>query len=189
MSSKALISLVVLGFAFSWLLAGPVVMADIESDRTECTTPLTTMAPCLPYVQEQAAVPTKDCCGGMQHVLDVNKKCLCLLVKDSSNPKLGIKFNVTLALRVPEFCKIPANITECIDILNIAPNSPDAKLFNQTTGSLSPTVSAPATGANLGSSSTASGWSERGGRSLANGRRLVLLVGWFLMSLTMSIWN
>ncbi|XP_031477231.1 non-specific lipid transfer protein GPI-anchored 14-like [Nymphaea colorata] len=192
MSSNAWVCLVVLGLALPWLM-GSMVMADIESDKKECTTPLTTLLPCLPYVQGQAKVPTQDCCGGMQNVLDTNRKCLCILIKDRNNPQLGIEFNATLALRVPDFCKIPANITECLDILHIAPNSPDAKIFEPNSGSPSPAGSTPAPpgpkGAAVdGSSSPTSGWSDQRGSNLGTGR-LLLLMGWFLMSLSMSIWN
>ncbi|RZB49939.1 Protein YLS3 [Glycine soja] len=77
-----------------------------------------------------AKTPTIDCCSGLKMVLEKSKKCICILIKDRDDPNLGIKINATLAIQLPTACHAPANnITQCVDLLHLVPNSPDAKVF------------------------------------------------------------
>nr|GLL31730.1 protein YLS3-like [Ipomoea trifida] len=110
------------------LLCG-VVRSDTAKDRAECADQLVGLAPCLPYVSGDAKLPTPDCCTGLKEVVEKSKKCLCILVKDRDDPSLGFKINATLALGLPDKCHAPANISQCPDLLHLAHNSPDAKIF------------------------------------------------------------
>ncbi|KFK38683.1 hypothetical protein AALP_AA3G147000 [Arabis alpina] len=104
--------------------------SDLTKDREECTDQLLALAPCLTYVGGDAKAPTKDCCGGFGQVIAKSEKCVCVLIKDKDDPQLGIKFNATLAVHLPSACHIaPPNITECISLLHIPPNSTLAKEF------------------------------------------------------------
>ena len=88
--------------------------SDINQDKSECMDKIIGLAGCLTYVSGEAAVPTMDCCSGLKEVIDKSKRCLCILIKDRNDPSLGLKVNVTLALKLPEVCKTPTNITECV---------------------------------------------------------------------------
>ncbi|XVF69771.1 hypothetical protein PTKIN_Ptkin11bG0108600 [Pterospermum kingtungense] len=103
--------------------------SDVNQDRAECANQLVALSPCLPYVGGQAKTPTMDCCSGLKQVLDKSMKCLCVLVKDKDDPSLGLKINATLAATLPTTCHAPVNITSCISLLHLAPNSQDAKVF------------------------------------------------------------
>jgi len=133
--------------------------SDITQDKADCTDKLIGLAGCLTYASGDASAPTMDCCSGLKQVIDKNKRCLCILIKDRNDPSLGLKINVTLALNLPEVCKTPTNITQCVgpffllllflcdviiiyvgllpnfvscfvsDLLHLPPNSPDAKVF------------------------------------------------------------
>ncbi|XWS52407.1 hypothetical protein CRYUN_Cryun11dG0068000 [Craigia yunnanensis] len=116
---SSILLLMLLGFASS----------DINQDKTECATQLVGLAPCLPYVGGQAKTPTIDCCSGLKQVLDKSRKCLCVLIKDRDDPSLGLKINSTLAVTLPSTCRAPVNMTDCISLLHLAPNSQEAKLF------------------------------------------------------------
>ncbi|XP_010917572.1 non-specific lipid transfer protein GPI-anchored 14 [Elaeis guineensis] len=105
--------------------------SDVSSDQKECSDQLVGLATCLSFVQGNAKAPTPDCCTGLKQVLAKSPKCLCILIKDSDDPQLGIKFNVSLALRLPSLCSAPANISECPKLLNLPPNSQDAEIFKQ----------------------------------------------------------
>ncbi|XP_043690641.1 non-specific lipid transfer protein GPI-anchored 14-like isoform X2 [Telopea speciosissima] len=107
------------------------VSSDTAKDREECANSLVGLATCLPYVSETAKAPTLDCCTGLKQVLDKNKKCLCILIKDRNDPSLGIKMNATLAMSLPDTCHAPANISKCPELLHLSPNSPDAQIFEQ----------------------------------------------------------
>ncbi|KAB2016403.1 hypothetical protein E1A91_D08G096000v1 [Gossypium mustelinum] len=102
---------------------------DVNQDKAECTDQLVGLAPCLPYVGGQAKAPTMDCCGGLKQVLVKSKKCLCVLIKDKDDPSLGLNINASLAATLPHTCHDTVNLTECISLLHLAPNSQEAKLF------------------------------------------------------------
>ncbi|KAM3734201.1 hypothetical protein ACB098_11G196400 [Castanea mollissima] len=78
-------------------------MADAAKDREECAQQLVGLATCLPYVGGQAKAPTPDCCTGLKQVLKDNKNCLCVIVRDRNDPKLGQQINVTLTLACLQF--------------------------------------------------------------------------------------
>ncbi|KAM7273208.1 hypothetical protein ACFE04_027872 [Oxalis oulophora] len=111
-------------------LIGPA-SCDLAQDRSECTDKLMTLATCLSYVSGQSRAPTMDCCTGLTKVLGTSRKCLCILIKDKDDPNLGIKINATLAATLPNTCRASSNMTECITLLHLAPNSADAKLFGE----------------------------------------------------------
>ncbi|CAI9764930.1 unnamed protein product [Fraxinus pennsylvanica] len=140
---------------------------DNSKDKEECAQSLVGLATCLPYVGGTAKAPTPDCCSGLKQVLKTNKKCLCVVIKDRNDPDLGLNINVTLALNLPQVCNTPANVSQCPDLLNLPPNSPDAQVFYQIGKSSSnntasspvagrpvPTVEANSTSAPAGTSST-----------------------------------
>ncbi|MED6225053.1 hypothetical protein PIB30_090090 [Stylosanthes scabra] len=110
------------------LLAG-YGRCDLAKDREECADKLVGLAGCIPYVSGEAKTPTIDCCSGLKVILDKSKKCICILIKDRNDPNLGITINATLAVQLPASCHAPANISQCVDLLHLAPNSPDAKVF------------------------------------------------------------
>lgn len=87
--------------------------SDDKQDKEECTEQLVGLATCLPYVGGNAKSPTPDCCSGLKQVLNTNKKCLCVIIKDRNDPDLGLTINVTLALGLPTVCHAPANVSQC----------------------------------------------------------------------------
>ncbi|RDX64100.1 Protein YLS3 [Mucuna pruriens] len=146
LSSMLLVMLVLVGFAKS----------DLTQDREECADKLIGLASCVPYVGGEAKAPTIDCCSGLKVVLDKSKKCICILIKDRDDPNLGIKINATLAIQLPSACHAPTNISQCIDLLHLAPNSPDAKVFEGFQKSTKNNSSAPAVPEKGSSSSSSS---------------------------------
>ena len=144
--------------------------SDINQDKSECMDKIIGLAGCLTYVCGESAVPTMDCSSGLKEVIDKSKRCLCILIKDRNDPSLGLKVNVTLALKLPEVCKTPTNITECVDLLHLPPNSADAKVFegfeksltNQTSPPSTPAAT-PAKGENINDDNKKNGgWAKKG---------------------------
>ncbi|CAH9106713.1 unnamed protein product [Cuscuta epithymum] len=115
-------------FFFMVLLAG-LASSDVSKDKAECAEQLVGIATCLPYVSDEARTPPRDCCAGLKGVIEKSKKCICILVKDRNDASLGLKINSTRALGLPDLCQTPANVSQCVQLLNLAPNSPDAKVF------------------------------------------------------------
>ncbi|CAL0329670.1 unnamed protein product [Lupinus luteus] len=103
--------------------------SDINKDKAECSDQLIGLANCIPYAESQAKDPTIDCCTSLKMVIDKSKKCLCVLIKDLDDPNLGLNINASLALNLPTACHTPTNLTQCLDLLHLAPKSPEAKVF------------------------------------------------------------
>jgi hypothetical protein len=96
------------------LLLASFANSDLTKDRDECADKLVTLASCLPYVGGDANTPAIDCCTALKIVLDKTKKCICILIKDRNDPKLGFALNATLAVQLPNACHIPSNISQCV---------------------------------------------------------------------------
>ncbi|MCL7048314.1 hypothetical protein MKW94_019535 [Papaver nudicaule] len=141
-------------------------MGTMEDDDKDCADQLTTLAACIPYVSGTAKAPTKQCCEDTQKVKDAKPKCLCVLIKESTDPSMGLPINTTLALKMPSACNIDAKPSECPTLLKLAPDSPDAKIFkdpnakaDSTSTATSPSTSTTPSSdsASTGSSTTTSG--------------------------------
>ncbi|QCE13031.1 protein YLS3-like [Vigna unguiculata] len=135
--------------------------SDLSKDREECAEKLMGLASCVPYVGGEAKTPTIDCCSGLKVVLEKSKKCICILIKDRDDPNLGIKINATLAIQLPSACHAPANISHCVDLLHLAPNSPDAKVFEGLQKSAKTNGSTPVSSGSSSSAEENSGVSTK----------------------------
>ncbi|CAJ2657107.1 unnamed protein product [Trifolium pratense] len=166
------------------LIASMIVgigMADSSKDKDECTSQLTGLASCLPYVEGQGKSPAPDCCGGLKTLLKTNKKCLCLIIKDRNDPDLGgIVINVTLALNLPTVCNAPVNISKCPELLHMDPKSKEAQVFyklNNGSSNISPSgAPSPSDEASNQARST----TQKNG-AFSKDKRLFGFLVWFLL--------
>ncbi|CAB4288529.1 unnamed protein product [Prunus armeniaca] len=106
-------------------------MAIMEDDENECAEQMATLAACIPFVSGTAKKPTPECCENTKKVKANKPKCLCVLIKESTDPSMGLPVNTTLALQMPSACNIDGKISDCPSILKLPPNSPDAKIFKE----------------------------------------------------------
>ncbi|CAL1386147.1 unnamed protein product [Linum trigynum] len=153
-------------FAAAALLAG-TAESDLEQEKTECAPKLVGLAPCLPYVGGESKAPTLDCCSGLKQVLDKSRKCLCLLIKDRDED-LGVKINISLAANLPGSCKSPVNVSDCVSLLHLKPNSTEAKKFDGLDEII---------GKGANSSSTATAAAPSAAASAASGGRATVIGG------------
>ncbi|CAL5203607.1 unnamed protein product [Lathyrus oleraceus] len=135
------------------IMLATLANSDLSKDREECADKLVTLASCLPYVGGDANTPTIDCCTSLKLVLDKTKKCICILIKDRNDPKLGFTLNATLAVHLPTACHIPSNISQCVDLLHLSPKSPEAQVFEGLGNSTKTNSSTPGSSVEKGSSS------------------------------------
>ncbi|CAL1373176.1 unnamed protein product [Linum trigynum] len=150
------------------LLAG-VVESDLQQDKTECASQLVGLAPCLPYVGGESKAPTLDCCSGLKQVIEKSRKCLCLLIKDRDEPNLGVKINISLAVGLPDSCKSPANISDCVSLLHLKPNSTEAKKFDGLDEIIGKGINGSSTTTDGGGPSAAAASAGSGGRATVGG--------------------
>lgn len=88
-------------------------MATIEDDEQECAEQLTNLASCIPFVSGTAKKPASECCQDTQKLKASKPKCLCVLIKESTDPSMGLPINTTLALQMPAACNIDASVSSC----------------------------------------------------------------------------
>ncbi|PSS01853.1 hypothetical protein CEY00_Acc23210 [Actinidia chinensis var. chinensis] len=139
-------------------VAVAVAVATMEEDEKDCADQLANLAACIPYVSGTAKKPTPQCCQDTQKVKSAKPKCLCVLIKESTDPSMGLPVNTTLALQMPSQCNIDAKISDCPTLLNLSPDSPDAKIFKSGSSTSSTTDAQPTpVSASSGTSSSSSG--------------------------------
>lgn len=106
-SKKLMVSCIVMA---SLAAAAMATMADDEKD---CADQLTSLAACIPFVSGTAKKPSPQCCEDTQKVKTTKPKCLCVLIKESTDPSMGLPVNTTLALQMPSACNIDAKVSDC----------------------------------------------------------------------------
>ncbi|KAL2553968.1 protein YLS3-like [Forsythia ovata] len=148
-----------------------VAMATMEDDEKDCAEQLTNLASCIPFVSGTAKKPTPECCQDTDKVRTAKPKCLCVLIKESTDPSMGLPINTTLALQMPSVCNIEAKISDCPSILKLPADSPDAKIF-QVAGDSSTSNSPPASASTSSSSSTGSSSDSKTSASTSDGAKI-----------------
>ncbi|XP_068651516.1 non-specific lipid transfer protein GPI-anchored 14-like [Aristolochia californica] len=135
---------------FLVLLVG--ARGSMEDDEKECADQLGNLASCIPYVSGSASKPTKQCCDDTVKVRTAKPKCLCVLIKESTDPTMALPVNTTLALKMPSECNMDAPVSDCPSILKLPPDSPDAKIFAEA-GADSTSQPSPSSGSSPSSTS------------------------------------
>ncbi|CAN7013582.1 unnamed protein product [Brassica oleracea var. botrytis] len=113
------------------------VRSDLNQDIKGCQDSMSDLYSCLPFVTNKAKAPDSTCCTTLKEKLDKGqtKRCLCTLVKDRDDPGLGFKIDANRAMSLPSTCHVPANISQCPELLHLPPDSVAAKIFKQFTES------------------------------------------------------
>ncbi|KAM7509460.1 hypothetical protein LguiA_019913 [Lonicera macranthoides] len=152
--SKKLAILMVLSILGVAMVAA--VVATIEQDEKDCADQLTNLAACIPFVSGSASKPTPECCENTKKVKSAKPKCLCVLIKESTDPSIGLPVNTTLALQMPSACNIDASVSDCPSLLNLPLDSADAKIFKGADASTSASSTSNTPPASSGSSTSPS---------------------------------
>ncbi|XP_010045643.1 non-specific lipid transfer protein GPI-anchored 13 [Eucalyptus grandis] len=76
-----------------------------------CQPRLLSLAPCAPFVQGTARLPSGPCCNNLNQIYTQQPQCLCLVLNDTSLVPLPI--NGTLVLELPRLCILPADVSSC----------------------------------------------------------------------------
>ncbi|XP_047325408.1 non-specific lipid transfer protein GPI-anchored 5-like [Impatiens glandulifera] len=73
------------------------------------------MSPCLNYITGKSSTPSTSCCSSLDNVLKTKPVCLCEVI-NGGDSGLGISINQTLALALPDACKIQTPpLSKCHD--------------------------------------------------------------------------
>ncbi|XP_072999041.1 non-specific lipid transfer protein GPI-anchored 14-like [Typha latifolia] len=164
MAKSSILFLVLALVSASLAFTSTATMGD--DDLKDCADQMQNLASCIPYVSGSAEKPTPECCTDTEKVRSAMPKCLCVLIKESTDPSLSLHINTTLALQMPAKCNSDAKVSDCPSILKLPPNSPDAKIFSEggpstTAASSSSTVPASSSSGHVSSESTTSSGCKR----------------------------
>ena len=85
----------------------------MEDDEKECAGQMADLAACIPFVSGTSKKPTPECCENTKKLKANKPKCLCVLIKESTDPSMGLPVNTTLALQMPSACDIDGKISDC----------------------------------------------------------------------------
>ncbi|XP_027119477.2 non-specific lipid transfer protein GPI-anchored 15-like isoform X1 [Coffea arabica] len=72
--------------------------------QSNCNNVIITMSSCLNYVTGQSPTPPPSCCSALANVVQTNPRCLCAVIGGGS--RFGFTINSTLALSLPDACKV-----------------------------------------------------------------------------------
>ncbi|XP_077212211.1 non-specific lipid transfer protein GPI-anchored 14-like [Tasmannia lanceolata] len=140
------------------VMAMVVTSGTMEEDEKDCADQLTNMASCIPFVSGSAKKPTQQCCDDTMKVKTSKPKCLCVLIKESTDPSMALPVNTTLALQMPSACNIDAKVSDCPSLLKLSPDSPDAKIFKDSNAdSTLPATTTPPSSSSSSPSTASSG--------------------------------
>ncbi|PPS17437.1 hypothetical protein GOBAR_AA03138 [Gossypium barbadense] len=138
---------------------------------------------CLSFAQGKMEKPSKECCSSVSSIKEEEPKCLCYILQQTQasgaqNLKsLGVQQDKLLQL--PSACQLKnASVTDCPKLLGLAPNSPDAAIF--TNSSSTPTT--PSTGTPSSASENAD--NNSGGTKLETAHLLHLQHDFTILVLT-----
>lgn len=104
---------VVLCIVVALLATSSSTMGTMEDEEQECVDQLANLASCIPFVSGTAKKPTPECCEDTRKVKATKPKCLCVLIKESTDPSMGLPVNTTLAIQMPSACNIDAKVSDC----------------------------------------------------------------------------
>ncbi|CAO2202689.1 unnamed protein product, partial [Urochloa humidicola] len=111
----------------------PAPPAGADPLQTKCSGDFGKLTDCLDYATGHAGSPSSQCCADATDTQKSRPQCLCYIIQQVHNGRnevqsLGLKFDRLMAL--PQACKLAnANVTLCINLLNLKPGSPDYALF------------------------------------------------------------
>ncbi|XVE85331.1 hypothetical protein DITRI_Ditri17bG0083200 [Diplodiscus trichospermus] len=148
--------LIVLGLWVSSLLLwgslGRVTGADESGLANECSKDFQSVMTCLSFAQGKVETPTKECCSSVSGIKENEPKCLCYILQQTQTTagaqnlkSLGVQ--EAKLLQLPSACQLKnASISECPKLLGLAPNSPDAAIFsNSSSKAVTPTTASTGT--------------------------------------------
>ncbi|KAE8772422.1 non-specific lipid transfer protein-like 1 [Hordeum vulgare] len=125
------------------LASGAASQAPAAGPSADCSSSLTGLTACLPYISPGAAPgkPPKECCAGVKAALasPASVACLC----DAFGKDYGIPLNLTRAKGLPAACGgNPAALSNCsLKLPGGAPNGAPTEAPSPTSGSTPTTVS------------------------------------------------
>ncbi|KAF6149364.1 hypothetical protein GIB67_016902 [Kingdonia uniflora] len=117
----------------------------------------------------------------MNKVIATSKKCLCVLVNNRNDSSHGFKVNITLSENLPALCESPVSYSDCPALLNMDPNSSDAKGFAEVDKSI-PAVSNGQNGTLASSSGVATTSSRVVSAQVSDGARDKITLGGMMFS-------
>ncbi|CAH8250989.1 unnamed protein product [Arabidopsis lyrata] len=88
------------------LVIATVLYGGATTVQAGCNDALTSLSPCLNYLNGGSTSPSSNCCSQFSTVVQSSPECLCYVVNSNESSFSGFKFNRTLALNLPTACNV-----------------------------------------------------------------------------------
>ncbi|CAA7056130.1 unnamed protein product [Microthlaspi erraticum] len=99
---------------FLVLIVATVLFGGATTDQSGCSDTLTSLSPCLAYLNGGSSSPTSYCCSRFSTVVQSSPECLCSVVNSNVSSFSGFSFNRTLAFNLPTACNVQTpSPTQC----------------------------------------------------------------------------
>ncbi|KAL4319192.1 hypothetical protein GQ457_18G022680 [Hibiscus cannabinus] len=128
----------VTAIAFLACIVGLAAAADESGLANQCGKDFQSVMSCLNFAQGKADKPSTECCSAVSGVQEKEPKCLCYILQQSqtsgaqSLKSLGVQ--QAKLFQLPSACQLKnASVSNCPKLLGLAPNSPDAAIFTNST--------------------------------------------------------
>ncbi|KAK8561065.1 hypothetical protein V6N13_149746 [Hibiscus sabdariffa] len=138
---------------------------------TECSKDFQSVMSCLSFAQGKVATPTAECCSSVAGIKENEPKCLCYILQQTQSSgaqnlkSLGVQEDKLFQL--PSACHLKnASVTDCPKLLGLAPNSPDAAIFANSSSKATTTPGTPAASTGTPSSAAEKSDSKSSGNKL-----------------------
>ncbi|EFH65695.1 hypothetical protein ARALYDRAFT_311412 [Arabidopsis lyrata subsp. lyrata] len=114
------------------LVIATVLYGGATTVQAGCNDALTSLSPCLNYLNGGSTSPSSNCCSQFSTVVQSSPECLCYVVNSNESSFSGFKFNRTLALNLPTACNVQTpSPSQC----NTGSNRPSTSPANTPVGS------------------------------------------------------
>lgn len=162
------------------------VVSAAPSLADQCGAEFQKVTTCLAFATGKADSPSKECCTSVGEIKDKNPVCLCYFIQQihsGNNDQIkSMGIQEARLLQLPSACKLSnASTAECPQLLHLAPNSPDAAIFTNSTSA----SSAPATTSPTGTGTSSATKADDKGSGFANSVSLPWLTA--LLSVAMAV--
>ncbi|KAG6498671.1 non-specific lipid transfer protein GPI-anchored 2-like isoform X2 [Zingiber officinale] len=84
-------------------LAISMLLVQLASAQSGCTTAIISLSPCLGYIAGNTSTPSSSCCSQLATVVQSEPACLCSVLNGGAS-SLGVTVNQTRALALPGAC-------------------------------------------------------------------------------------
>ncbi|KAG7558362.1 Bifunctional inhibitor/plant lipid transfer protein/seed storage helical domain [Arabidopsis thaliana x Arabidopsis arenosa] len=166
------------------LVIATVLYGGATTVQAGCSDTLTSLSPCLNYLNGGSTSPSSNCCSQFSTVVQSSPECLCYVVNSNESSFSGFKFNRTLALNLPTACNVQTpSPSQCNTSRNVPTTSPVNTPVASPVGS---PQSAPSPSGTTSPANTPSGSKKFAGSNESSSNSNVIILSFVSIALVLA---